>query len=395
MQYDAIDKVIKSAIEVMESSKCQIYEIVETARFERESLVRELEEISRETSLTIDLVDRLEVELRRSRIRLSEVSRDFNKFNEPDIKQAYDGTSILQLQLTIAREKENHLKLRRNELQNRIKNSDKQIDRADVIASQMNVVLEYLSGDLNQVTRILESAKNRQMFGLQIILAQEDERKRIARDIHDGMAQTLANVVLRSEIVERLLAKEDYVVVREELKELKGQVRGGLEDVRKMIFNLRPMALDDLGLIPTMRKYSQDFEDKTRIRTKFDFKGKDTRLPSGMEVAIFRLLQEAFSNVLKHSKATFTELEVTFETEDITIKFMDNGVGFNVDRLDLKLSKGNNFGILGMRERLDLLEGTMEIESVLNEGTTIKMVIPVRRENKEDNKDGESGQSHR
>ncbi|TCZ76834.1 histidine kinase [Paenibacillus albiflavus] len=388
MQYDAIDRVIKSAIEVMESSKYQIYEIVEAARFERESLMKELEDINRETNHTIDQVDKLEAELRRSRMRLSEVSRDFKKFNEPDIKQAYDGTNMLQLQLTIAREKENHLRVRRNELQKRLKNTDKQIERTGAIGSQMNVVLEYLSGDLTQVTRILESAKNRQMLGLQIILAQEEERKRIAREIHDGMAQTLANVVLRSEIAERLLAKEDYSVVKAELKELKGQVRGGLEDVRKLIFNLRPMALDDLGLVPTLRKFTQDYEEKTRIRTKFEFKGKETRLPSGMEVAIFRLMQEAFSNVYKHSKATFAELEITYDNEDITIKVMDNGVGFYTERMEQKLSNGNNFGLLGMRERLDLLEGSMTIESVINEGTTIKMVIPIRRENKEDNKDG-------
>jgi len=372
----------------MESSKYQIYEIVEAARLERESLMKELEDINRETNHTIDQVDKLEAELRRSRMRLSEVSRDFKKFNEPDIKQAYDGTNMLQLQLTIAREKENHLKVRRNELQKRLKNTDKQIDRAGAIGSQMNVVLEYLSGDLTQVTRILESAKNRQMLGLQIILAQEEERKRIAREIHDGMAQTLANVVLRSEIAERLLAKEDYPVVKAELKELKGQVRGGLEDVRKLIFNLRPMALDDLGLVPTLRKFTQDYEEKTRIRTRFEFKGKETRLPSGMEVAIFRLMQEAFSNVFKHSKATFAELEITYDNEDITIKIMDNGVGFYIDRMEQKLANGNNFGLLGMRERLDLLEGNMTIESVINEGTTIKMVIPIRRENKEDNKDG-------
>lgn len=368
----------------MESSRYQIYEIVEAARFERETLVKELDEINRETNHTIDQVDMLEAELRRSRIRLSEVSRDFKRFNEPDIKQAYDGTNMLQLQLTIAREKENHLKVRRNELQKRLKNTDKQISRADTIGSQINVVLEYLSGDLTQVTRILESAKNRQMYGLQIILAQEEERKRIAREIHDGMAQTLANVVLRSEIAERLLAKEDYTVVKAELKELKGQVRGGLEDVRKMIFNLRPMALDDLGLVPTLRKFIQDFEEKTKIRTKFEFKGKEMRLPSGMEVAIFRLIQEAFSNVQKHAKATFTELEVTYDNEDIWIKIMDNGVGFYYDKMEQKLAKGNNFGLIGMRERLDLLEGSIEIQSIIREGTTIKMVIPIQRENKED-----------
>ena len=138
------------------------------------------------------------------------------------------------------------------------------VERAETIGSQMGVVLEYLSGELGQVTRIIESAKNRQMIGLKIILAQEEERKRIAREIHDGPAQMLANLVLRTEIVERMLMKQDFKMVQAEIVDLKGQVRSSLEEMRKVIFNLRPMALDDLGLIPTLRKYVQDFEVKQK-----------------------------------------------------------------------------------------------------------------------------------
>jgi two-component system sensor histidine kinase DegS len=241
----------------------------------------------------------------------------------------------------------------------------------------MNVVLEYLSGDLNQVTRILESAKNRQLLGLKIILAQEEERKRIAREIHDGMAQTLANVVLRTEIAERMLTKQDFTAVKEELVDLKGQVRGGLEEVRKIIFNLRPMALDDLGIVPTLRKFVQDFEDKTKIHTKFTLLGRENRFPSGLEIAIFRLVQEAFSNVVKHSSASFVSLELTLENEFVKIYIVDNGIGFDVEMTEQIITKGNNFGLLGMRERVELLEGTMEIVSQKDSGARITMVIPI------------------
>ncbi|GJM73676.1 hypothetical protein HMSSN036_58920 [Paenibacillus macerans] len=138
----------------------------------------------------------------------------------------------------------------------------------------MGVVLEYFSGELGQVTRILESAKNRQLIGLKIILAQEEERKRISREIHDGPAQLLANLVLRTEIVERMLAKQEFKLVQDEIVDLKAQVRSSLEEMRKVIFNLRPMALDDLGLIPTLRKYVHDYEEKTKIRATFETRGK-------------------------------------------------------------------------------------------------------------------------
>jgi two-component system sensor histidine kinase DegS len=380
VQVDSIDHVLKNALEAVESSKYQIFEICETARGERTALNNELLHVMEETRITIDKVDKLELDYKRSRIRLTEVSRDFRHFSEEDIRLAYDAATNFQLELTLFREKEENLKQRRDDLQKRIKNVDKQVERAETVVSQMNVVTEYLTGDLNQVTRILESAKNRQLLGLKIILAQEEERKRIAREIHDGLAQTMANVVLRSEIAERMLGKQEYPAVKEELVDLKGQVRGSLEEVRKIIFNLRPMALDDLGLTPTLRKYIQDFEEKTKVHTKFDVVGRETRLPSGMEVAIFRLVQECFSNVLKHSNASSVALEITFQMQMVKITIQDNGVGFDVDYTEARASAGNHFGLMGMRERVELLEGRLDIESVLGEGTRISMLIPISSE---------------
>jgi len=274
LQIDAIDQVIKNTIEVMEGSKYQIFEICESARSELDSLNKEYQQVMEETRTTIDKVDKLELDFRRARVRLTEVSRDFHKYREEDIKSAYEAATKLQLELTIYREKETNLKARRDELQKRIRNVERTIERAETLFSQMNVALEYLSGDLSQVTRILESAKNRQLLGLKIILAQEEERKRIAREIHDGPAQSLANLVLRSEIAERMISREAFEAAKNEISDLKGQVRIGLEEVRKVIFNLRPMTLDDLGIIPTLRKYAQDFEEKHKIRTKFDLVGR-------------------------------------------------------------------------------------------------------------------------
>ncbi|GAA3412821.1 sensor histidine kinase [Paenibacillus hodogayensis] len=378
MQFDAIDKVIKNAIGVMESSKYQMFEICESARSEWEALGRELHQVKEEVSRTIDQVDKLEVEYKRSRIRLTEVSRDFHRFKEEDIRIAYEAATQMQLQLIMAREKEHHLRARRDELQKRIRNVEKTVERAEALVGQMNVVHKYLSGDLNQVTRILETAKNRQLIGLKIILAQEEERKRIAREIHDGPAQAMANMVLRSEIAEMMIDRKEYSTLKEELTDLKGAVRFGLEEVRKIIFNLRPMALDDLGLMPTLRKYVQDFEDRTKIHMRFEIIGVEARLPSAMEVAVFRLVQEALSNVLKHSRATHTGVEITYQRQMVKVVVKDNGVGFALDKLEAMIARGNShFGIMGMRERVELLGGRMDIESEPNAGAKLTMIIPI------------------
>lgn len=379
-----INRVIKNAIQVMEDSKYQIYEICESARSELEALEQELELVLEETIKTIDKVDQLEQDYRRARIRLTEVSRDFVRYKEEDIKSAYEKATQIQLDLMVYREKESYLKARRDDLQKRVRNVENSIERAEMIASQINVVLEYLSGDLNQVTRILESAKTRQLLGLKIILAQEEERKRIAREIHDGPAQSLANIVLRTEIAERMLIKQEFEMVQEELIDLKGQVRSGLEEIRKIIFNLRPMALDDLGLVPTLRKFVQDFEDKSKIHTVFELSGKEIRMPSAMEAAIYRLVQEAFTNALKHANASRVLLDVSYEPHLITIIIHDNGIGFKSDLIELGASRNSHFGLIGMRERVELIEGRMDIDSNPGQGTKIIIHIPITAENRKE-----------
>ena len=380
-----LNRVISNAIQVMEDSKYQVYEISESARSELDSLERELDQVYQETSRTIESVDRLERDYRLARIRLTEVSRDFIRFKEEDIKLAYEKATQIQLDLMVFREKENYLKSRRDDLQQRIRNLKKSVERAETIGSQMNVVLEFLTGDLNQITQLVKSAKSRQLHGLKIIMAQEEERKRIAREIHDGPAQSLANIVLRTEIAERMLAKKEYEHIQDELGDLKGQVRSGLEEMRKIIFNLRPMALDDLGLVPALRKFTQDFEDKTKIHTIFEIEGKEVRMPSAMEAAVYRLVQEAFSNILKHANASYVILEIKYSPTTTTLSILDNGVGFQVDQVGQATSRNSHFGLIGMRERVELIEGRMKIDSNPGQGTKIVIDIPTSSDYRKEN----------
>ncbi|WP_052476038.1 sensor histidine kinase [Cohnella kolymensis] len=375
---EQIDQVIQNAIGVMEDSKVQIYEICEAARRELVSLSQELDDVLAETNETIDKVDRLEREYRLARARLSEVSKDFVRYTEQDIKTAYEKATQIQTDLMVYREKENYLKERRGELQKRAKNVEVSIERAETLNIQMSVVLEYLSGDLNQVTRILESAKNQQMIGLKIILAQEEERKRMAREIHDGPAQSLANLVMRTEIAERMLDTNDLQLIRNELIDLKGQIRYGLEEIRKIIFNLRPMALDDLGLVPTLRKFVQDFEEKNMIRSAFETTGKERRLPTALEAGVFRLVQEAFNNALKHANPTFVSAELNFLQDSIHLLIEDNGAGFHVDVVQSKTRINSQFGLVGMTERVKLLQGKIDIDSAPGQGTKINIFVPLK-----------------
>lgn len=373
-----LDGVIKKTIETVENGKYQIFEIVEQARQESEHLRQEIEQVREEVNQVIENTDRLEREFRRSRQHLSVVSQNFKQYTEDDIRKAYEQANQKQLELLLLQEKEGQLRERRNDLQFRLRNIEQTVDKAEKVMGQMGVIMGYLTGDLKQVGEMIEDVKHQQQMGLRIIQAQEEERKRVAREIHDGPAQSMANVVLRTELVEKVFIHEGIEKAREELNEIKGMIRESLTDVRRIIFNLRPMALDDLGLVPTLKRYIEELSKKNY--TDFEFKtfGKENRLPPAMEVALFRLVQESLNNVIKHAKATDVQLKLEFQRDRIFLIVSDNGIGF-----DMKQKTREGFGILGMKERIKLLEGQIVIQSAPGKGTKLFLSIPLNGEVRE------------
>ncbi|MEJ8544117.1 sensor histidine kinase [Brevibacillus borstelensis] len=370
-----LDGVINRTIETVEKSKSQIFEIAENARLEGNSLKHDLYELRQEIAKVISKVDELELSYRRARTRLVLVSRNFQTYTEEDIRVAYEEANRIQVELSIYREREDNLKKRRNDLERQLRTLEETIQRAEKLVTQIGVVLGYLTGDLSKVGEALEEAKQHQMMGLKVIQAQEEERKRVAREIHDGPAQSMANVVLRSEIVDKMLKNERILEAQMELHELKEMVRLSLADVRRIIFDLRPMALDDLGLVPTLQKYIQTYEDRTKISVDLVVFGIEQPLKSSVKAAMFRLVQECLNNVEKHSGANMVQVKIEFQENTLRLVVKDDGVGF--DQAAQK-AKGGSYGLLGMRERAQLLEGTMELQSSPGEGTRVMFQIPVK-----------------
>lgn len=370
----SLERILERTITTIEASKKQIFELAEDARTEKENILKKLSMINDQIGVIIGEVDSVEGRYNSSRKWLVNVSKNFKTYAESDIQKAYEEANKLQLDLFILREKELNLKNQRHDLQLRLKNIETTIVRAEMLITQVSVVADYLANDISKMSEVMESAKFRQMFGLKIIQAQEEERKRVARDIHDGPAQSMANVVLRTEIAERLLNNNQIDTAIKELKDLKAMVRDSLADVRQIIFDLRPMALDDLGLLPTLRKYTQEVAKRENLRIDLKFIGKEKRLSSSMEVAIFRLIQEILNNVVKHAKATLVQAIVEYTDQFIKVVIQDNGVGFIEEEV---LKSNNSFGLMGMNERIQLLEGEFDIHSVKSNGTTVIFKIPI------------------
>ena len=372
-----IDDILNKMIETVQSSKDQIFEIGEKSRTEYEKIVEELEEVKEQVSEVIEQTDKLTIQSKIARQRLVEVSRNFNKFSEQDILNAYEKAQNIQIELAMLQEKEKQLRKRRDELDRRLLSLKEMIERAEVIVGQITVVLQYLNQDLRQVGDLLEDAKKKQAFGLRIIEAQEEERKRVSREIHDGPAQMLANVLMRSDLIERVFREKGTAEGFQEVQNLKIMVRNALSEVRRIIYDLRPMALDDLGLIPTLRKYLstiQEYEKDIKISFQNISDVEEKRLPAKFEVALFRLVQESVTNALKHAEAKQIDVKFEVRPNQVNVAIKDDGKGFDVKKVFKE--KKESFGLMGMKERVELLNGKMAVHSAPGKGTFIIIQLP-------------------
>jgi two-component system, NarL family, sensor histidine kinase DegS len=368
-----LDEILEKMVKTVDVSKEEIYKIGEESRSQYEELLEELKEVKIKIQETIEKSDKLEVRSRFARQRLAEVSKHFKKYSEKDIRSAYENAHALQMDLTMLRQQERELRNRRDDLERRLRKLREVIERADYLVSQISVVLNYLNSDLRQVGEMIEDAHQKQEFGLKIIEAQEEERRRLSREIHDGPAQMLANVLMRSDLIERIYRERGADDAFKEIHDLRKMVRSALYEVRRIIYDLRPMALDDLGLVPTLKKYLSSIEEYgNRTKITFISVGSEKRLPSRLEVALFRLVQESVQNALKHAEANHIQVKIEIGKNHVILVIKDDGKGF-----DVNVKKENSFGLIGMKERVDLLEGEMTIDSKIGAGTVIMIRVPL------------------
>ena len=219
----------------------------------------------------------------------------------------------------------------------------------------------------------IESLQNAHELGAQVIRSQEEERRRVARDIHDGPAQAIANIVFRAEVCERLI-DTDTQRAKSELKALREHIRNTLAEIRKIIFDLRPMALDDLGLAPTIRGVLDVFREEYGLFTEVAVIGKERRLESHVEIGIFRVVQEALNNIVKHAQASSAKVRIEFAAAGVTVLVEDDGKGFEMTEGELP---SGHYGIMGMRERMQLLNGKLSIKSAPRRGTRVMISVPL------------------
>ncbi len=203
--------------------------------------------------------------------------------------------------------------------------------------------------------------------------AQEEERRRLARELHDGTAQELATLLVHLRVLER--AEEPHEL-RRRLSEFRDVIARTLDDVRRMALDLRPTMLDDLGLVPALEAHTRDMARRWGITVRFETQGLDRRLSSQTELVAYRIVQEALSNIFKHSQATEATVTLVLQGRELRITVRDNGRGFDVGRTLASRERG--LGLFGMQERAALVGGHLELASAPGSGTRVTARLPVR-----------------
>lgn len=210
-----------------------------------------------------------------------------------------------------------------------------------------------------------------------IIRSQELERQRIAREIHDGPAQAIANVVLRMDILLKIFEKDPNQVPKE-LAKMKGIAQGALDEIRGFIFDLRPMTLQDLGLVATIKRVVASAKDSGGPEIRFVVDGEVFPLGQLINLTMFRIAQEALNNIRKHSKCSSVWLHLKYLENKVLLIVEDDGCGFDPENLSNDQKKYASYGLLGMRERAGDINAELEIVSKPGEGTKLVLIVPTK-----------------
>lgn len=257
---------------------------------------------------------------------------------------------------------------------------------------QMRGQLEKLQGDQThqqQFVEILERIKtslvSNGMIGSgkgdrggsagveMLVNAQESERQRLSRQMHDGPAQALSNFILQTEIAMRLFDL-DPAEARTELNNLKVAALSTFQKIRSFIFELRPMMLDDLGLAPTIRRYAENFNEQAGSEVSVVISGNERRLESYVEVMIFRSMQELLSNAIHQNQATLVKIQVDMGDTSVRLSVDDNGKGFDTDASE----RESNLSLKLIKDRTEMLGGTFDVDTAPGKGARVTLSIPLQ-----------------
>ena len=329
-------------------------QLLDDTRAEHQRLQQELKDLNRMVDQSRVEVEKLAQRNTAIAAHVRQIQTNLETVPRADIKSAYDAAQDAQQRLFTMRG---------------------QLEKLQ--AEQAN--LERLATYVQRTLVKLEAAETQKNDGdsmpviVRIVEAQEAERQRLSRQIHDGPAQALSNFILQTEIAMRLF-DIDTERAKAELQSLKSSATTTFQKVRDFIFDLRPMMLDDLGLVPTVKRYVDAFKEKTGLQVSLTVTGADRRMESAREVIVFRGVQELLGNIRQHAQASQVRVLIDLDTTRVRVAVEDNGKGF--DPQAALAGKQRTTGLQALRERMDMLGGSLAMDSQVGQGARLVLDVP-------------------
>jgi len=325
--------------------------------------IREVEIFIRQSSEEVEKLARRNAEIEN---RLQQMEANFDTIPRADIPGIYNA----------ARKAQGRLFMMQGQL-DKLKSDHENLEKYRALLGSVIEILRSVAGSGTAPVAAETSFSPEQSMVVRIIEAQENERLRLSRQMHDGTAQHLTNVILQAEICQRLL-DTDPARARVELEKLKEEVNNTFQRTRTFISDLRPMMLDDLGLVPTLKRYVASWSEKTGVKSDLTVVGKEHRLAPYTEVTIFRAVQQLVENAEQHANPSNVQVTLDLNGQTARAIVEDDGVGFDIDEVLAAADARKTIGIASIMDRVQMLGGSLNFDSVRGRGTKAVLEVPER-----------------
>ena len=266
-----------------------------------------------------------------------------------------------------------------NEITEKLEEAEKRWEKQKNICQSFDKLKKYISS-IEQKSKEVIVQENGSFinYSVKLLETQEMDRNRISRDLHDSTVQSLTSLGHKLEYCSKMVDR-DPVKVKLELQTMIDLNKEIINDMREIIYDLRPMSLNNIGLVSTLEAYCLHLRRNDNLDVVFRVEGKEKPLSSIVSVTVYRIIQEACNNVIRHSKAKRVYIHISFLEQSLEVDIEDNGIGFDINEVESRAKEDllNGFGLSTMRERARLLSGSFSIDTKPGSGTKIHLFVPV------------------
>ena len=375
-------KMLNQVIEAILSQNRYIFDFYEQIVSEVDQMQLELDEVQKELAVLQPLVDTMRKNEQGLRQHLSEAS---SQFRNEDAAQIY--TYLLQAKEDLRKKDadEARLRKRRDALQVKLKKFRMMERMAKTMVTTIGSVAAFLNETFATFATNFEDMQSELEVNAKIINAHETERLRISRELHDTVAQDLSALLFEASLCKMFIEKDEKETAIEAIGKIREGIQGSVSGVRQAIFDMRPMSIDDLGLVGAIKELIQSTSSRYNLKIDYRLDGDEPGrgfIPSFKEMAVYRIVQEIFTNIVHHSEASRVDVFVVSAQQAFTITIKDNGKGFDSEEVIQKLKEYNDpddkhYGLLGMRERARQIGAELYVDSKVGCGATARLRLPL------------------